>query len=186
MSIRVATWPSGTRVVWKELTWGEYKRINSSQSPIVVKAYEVYGLCIVEGPQPEEVTAGIMMYIYQYEIDSSPFAGTFRSISGPLQYYREKVSSTYLLSAQALIASVLRVPFETMETWTSDTFLTRLAQAELIAGVPLNPVDPATLPNNQTNDKKQRPKRPLTNAQQIAIERKKNDIPNFKSKGKTR
>lgn len=185
MSTRVATWPIGTRVTWRGLTWGEYRKIQSLQEPPAVKALEVYNLCKIEGPRPDEVSAGIMMWIFQYELEKSPFSGSFTAISGPLQQSREKVTNTYLLSAQAFIASVFKVPFEKMDEWNSDMFLCRLAQAEFIAGVPLNPVDPAVSKPNALVDKGKRPKKPLTTAQQIAFERRNNDRLNNQSPAAT-
>lgn len=174
MSIRAATWPSGTRVVFRDLTWGEYQKARSHQGSSAERALDVYTLCLIDGPSPNVVTAGIMMWICLEEMEKSPFSGTFRAISLPLAQAREKVTGTFLLSAQAFIASVLRVPFEIMETWDGDTFLTRLAQAEFVSGVPLNPLDP-TAP--AAPNQKKVGKRPLSPAQQIAVERK-NDIRN--------
>lgn len=184
MSIRVATWPSGTRVSWRSLAWGEYNRINSLQVSFFEKAFEIYTLCLVSGPPPEVVTAGIMSWIAQDELEKSPFSGTFKTISLPLEQARAKVTSTYLLSAQAFIASVFKIPFEKMNDWDSDTFLCRLAQAEFVSGVPLNPVDTTAAPVGSSGSKNTKLKKPLTNAQQIAIDRKNNDRPNTKSSGK--
>jgi hypothetical protein len=170
MSIRVAIWPSGTRVTWRSLSWGEYRKIKSLPGPPAEKALEVYTLCVTEGPRPDEIAAGIMMWLSQYELDSSPFSGSFQTLSGPLQQIRDKVSSTYLLSAQAFIAAVFKIPFEKMDEWDSDTFLTRIAQAEFMSGVPLNPVDPMAIKSGKSKIKQG--KKPLTNAQQIAIDRR--------------
>jgi hypothetical protein len=183
MTTRVAVWPSGTCVVWKAITWGEYRRIRALPEPPAVKAMAVYSFCRVEGPQPNEVIAGIMMWISQYELENSPFAGSFTALSLPLEQARAKVANTYLLSAQAFIASVLKVPFDKMEEWDADTLLIRLAQAELIAGVPLNVVDPST---NQTSKMAKSDttirKKPLTSNQQTALARRnENDRTNIKS-----
>lgn len=182
MPTRAAIWPSGTRVVWRDLTWGEHRKVRSHQGPPAEKALEVYQTCVLEGPEPDRVPAGIMMWIFQVTIEQSPFSGTLKSLSLPLEEKRQRVTGSFLLSAQALIASVFKVPFETMDTWDGDTFLTRIAQAEFIAGVPLNPVDP----NAKKQGNKKRPKKPLTNAQQMAIDRKnENARPNQSSSGQT-
>jgi hypothetical protein len=113
-----------------------------------------------------------MMWLWQYELENSPFSGSFNSISGPLQEFRDRVHNKYLLSAQAFIAAVFKIPFEKMDDWDSDTFLTRLAQAELMSGVPLNPVDPTATQLGVPTGKLARPKKPLTNIQQMAVDRK--------------
>src|SRR5665213_2707645 len=172
MSIRVATWPNGTRVAWRSLSWGEYRKIVSLQGPPAEKAFETYTLCVTDGPRPDRIAAGIMMWLWQYELENSPFSGSFKSISGPLQEFRDRVHDKYLLSAQAFIAAVFKIPFEKMDEWDSDTFLTRLAQAELMSGVPLNPVDPTATQSGSSKGKLARPKKSLTNAQQMAVDKK--------------
>lgn len=170
MSTRAATWPSGIRVVWRTLTWGEYRKVSSIQGPPAEKALEVYKLSIVDGPRVDEIPAGIMMWVFRKQMDENPFSGTFQTLSGPLQQARDNVTGSFLLTAQGLIASVLRVPFEIMESWDSETFLTRLAQAEFIAGVPLNPVDPNAAKNKKGAARRQ--KKPLTKIQQMAVDRR--------------
>jgi hypothetical protein len=166
-----ATWPDGISVTFRSLTWGEYRDVQSLQGPPAEKALEVYHLCIIDGPTPERVPAGIMMWLFQNEITRSPFTGSFQAISVPLQKFREKVTGNYLLSAQAMIASVFKIPFETMDNWDSNTFFTRLAQAEFVSGVPLNPIDPNS-PVNKQGQPMRKLKKQLTPAQMIATERK--------------
>jgi hypothetical protein len=113
-----------------------------------------------------------MMWIYQDELENNPFNGSFKSLIIPLQNSREKVSSTYLLSAQAFIASVFKIPFEAMDGWDSETFLCRLAQAEFVSGVPLNPVDPTAPQHGLSGGKGKKPKRQLTPAQQKVVDKK--------------
>lgn len=83
-----------------------------------------------------------------------------------------------------MIASVFKIPFAEMDAWTSDTFFTRLAQAEFVSGVPLNPVDPS-IPTDKNGKPLRRLKKDLTSAQQIAVERK-NDPNNQPGAGKTK
>lgn len=177
MPSRAAIWPSGTRVTWRGLTWGEYREVQAHQGPPAEKALEVYQKCLIEGPRPNEIPAGIMMWVYNYELENSPFSGSFQSLSLPLEKARAKVSGTYLLSAQAFIAAVFKLPFAEMDKWDAETFLTRLAQAEFVSGAPLNPVDPQAQPAQKAPA---RPKKPLTDGQKIALERRQNDRPNPK------
>ena len=170
MTTRAATWPSGTRVVWRDLTWGEYRDARSRQGPPAEVALHVYKLCVVHGPRPEEIPAGIMMWIYKDQLEKSPFSGSFQTLSLPLENARKKVTDSYLLCAQAFIASVFKIPIEVMDGWDSETLLTRLAQAEFVSGVPLNPMDPKSVKDSKS--KLQRKKKQLTDAQQIALERR--------------
>lgn len=173
MSIRVAVWPSGTCITWRPMSWGEYRKIQSLQEPPAAKALEVYTLCRVEGPYPDKVMAGPMMWIFQYELENSPFSGSFQTLSLPLEQARAKLAGTYLLTAQAFISSVFKIPFEKMEEWDAETFLLRVAQAEFIAGVPLNPVDPKTIksPKMGQGNKANPNKKQLTTTQQMALDR---------------
>ncbi len=170
MTTRAATWPSGTRVVWRDLTWGEYRDARSRLGPPAEIALHVYKLCVIHGPRPEEIPAGIMMWIYKDQLEKSPFSGAFQTIPLPLENARKKVGDSYLLCAQAFIASVFKIPFEVMDGWSAETLLVRLAQAEFVSGVPLNPVDPKTAKSAKGGNK--RPKKPLTDAQQAVIERR--------------
>lgn len=173
-----AIWPSGVSVTYRSLTWGEFREIGSLQGSSAEKALELYKKCVVDGPREDRVPAGIMMWLFNNEFGQNPFTGSFHAISAPLQQTRDAVTGSYLLCAQAMIASVFKIPFDIMDTWDAKTFLTRLSQAEFIAGVPLNPVDPS-VPQDKKNSKG-RPKKSLTQAQQMAVERHQNDRSNVK------
>lgn len=179
-----ATWPGGISVTFRSLTWGEFRKAQSLLGPPAEKALEVYKLIVVDGPGVDRIPAGIMLWVYQTELTKSPFAGSFQALSLPLQKYREKVTGNYLLSAQAMIASVFKVPFLEMDSWDSDTFFTRLAQAEFVSGVPLNPVDPSA-PVGKDGKPLRKLKQSLTGAQQLAVERK-NDPTNRQGAGSTK
>lgn len=170
MITRAAVWPSGTRVVWRSLTWGEYRDLKSLQGVPAEKALEVYKLVLLDGPGPDKVPAGIMLWIGNHELEQTPFGGAFQILNKSLQEARAKVQTSYLLSAQAFISSVFKIPFGDMNAWDSDTFLQRLAQAEFVSGVPLNPVDPSAPVSKEL--RQSRKKKPLNNTQQMAVERK--------------
>lgn len=172
MTVRVATWPSGTRVSWRSPSWGEYKEVNSFHGPPAERAQKLYELIKIDGPSIDRVPAGIPMWLLQYEMENSAFSGTFQALSQQLEQFRNKVRDTYLLSAQAYIASVFKVPFEKMDEWDSDTFLTRLAQAELVSGSTLNPMDPQASKSRNSKVDAKRPKKPLTPTQQKVVDNK--------------
>lgn len=167
MANRIATWPSGTRVVWRPLTWAEFKKARSYKGPEAVQALELYRLCKLEGPAPEFLPAGPMLWIRKYELEQSPFTGDFTKLSSQLQKSRDDVSNSYLIAAQALIVAMFRIPFSEVEGWDADTFLRRLAQAEFIAGKPLDPINPAATPNAPSKPRKQ-----LTSRQALSLKRK--------------
>lgn len=176
-----ATWPSGATVVYRSLTWGEYREVSSLQGPPAEKALELYKRCVTEGPREDKVPAGIMMWIYQSELGRSPFSGSFQAIAGQLDQARAKVTDSYLLCAQAMIASVFKISFEEMNAWDANTFLTRLSQAEFISGVPLNPVDPTAPKDKKGNTRR---KKPLTPAQQKVMEKRSPTAGDLISQGK--
>src|SRR5271168_4813840 len=179
-----ATWPDGVRVTYRSLTWGEFREAQELIGPPAEKALGVYKLCVVDGPDVEHVPAGIMMWIYTAELAKSPFAGSFQALSRPLQQYRDKITGSYLLCAQALIASVFKIPFSDMDTWTSDIFFTRLAQAEFVSGVPLNPVDP-TVPVDAKGKPVRKAKKPIRGSEKESFSYVR-DNNNTKSPGPTK
>lgn len=168
MANRIGIWPSGTKVVWRPLSWGEYQKMNSLSSSKEENAVELYKLCRISGPATEKVTAGIVSWIYNYEMKGSFFSGDFQKVVNALHKNREWLSTNYIHAAQALIGHVFHTPFEEMKNWDEDTFLHRLVQAEFISGKPLDPV------NNSVKEvsSNKRQKKQLTEAQRLAIERR--------------
>jgi hypothetical protein len=178
MTTRAATWPSGTRVVWRSLTWGEFREIRSLRGTPAEIALAVYQTCLLEGPPPELVPAGAMLWISRDELENSPFAGSFTSLSRALQQIRNTLPNDYLLCAQAFIASVFKIPFGDMDDWDANTLLTRLAQAEFVSGVPLNPVDPKA--SKSRGHKKGAPASKMTDAQRKILDKRGTPAPTTK------
>lgn len=149
-----AIWPStrdpqGTLVLWRSLTWAEYKRalaqyghIDLTESGPMDLYLWVYRAVVKVGPHPDEVTAGIAAYVGLHQLRGNPFSGDFNSVAGKLQEKRAWLANSYLDSARAVVAATFHVPFETMDTWDPDTFFERVAQAEHAIGAQFNPADP--------------------------------------------
>jgi len=152
--VQVGTWPQlgldgGGKpvpgpvlvVAWRQLSWKEYNSFRFRTKDLALYA-DIYDKCLVKGPPLAEVPAGIAFFIGKQEIENCPFSGEFASISKNLQKARARVGGSWLLSAQAVIASVLHYSLDDVTTWPADVFFERLAQAEQLTGTPLNPEDP--------------------------------------------
>ena len=138
-----AVWPSGLRVVWHGLSWADFNRLQSQSDTRPMGLYlEVYRTCVLEGPPPDQVPAGVMVWIGRRELEQSPFTGQYQPIKNLLEAKRAQVRGNYLLLASAVISNVLHVPMETISLWDADEVFTRLAQAESLVGKPVEPADP--------------------------------------------
>lgn len=167
-----AIWPDGYHVVWRNLTWKEYNQLKPEwdrrifADPISVYL-EVYRLCKVRGPEIGVIAAGIVNWIGKHQMIGNPFNGEFQTITKAIQIARLEVSNTFLLGAQAIIASAFKISLEEMDTWDSETFFRRLAQAEIVMGRAVEPGNPAEDPKL----KARKQKRPLNKSQELVLER---------------
>jgi hypothetical protein len=142
MSFRKATWPSGTLVIWRPLTWTEFRFIAEGDGPVWAKYLQVYETCLQQGPRVDVVGYGIVEWIGKYELLNSPFTGNYKTIVKSLQEKRAWVTGSYLNSARALVSAIFKYRFEEIDDWDADKFMSRLAQAEFVMGRPLEPSDP--------------------------------------------
>lgn len=172
-----AYWPSGQAVRWRTLSWKEFQKFRSLQLQHPNSSMEVYlalyrAVCL-EGPLPEEVSAGIVDYIGEQCLDRNPFNGRYEDVSLALAVKRD--SMEYLGHARALVAGLFHYSFEEIDTWDADLFFERLAQAEFLSGRSLAPEDPDAeakpgVPGPKDQAQKIR-KKELTATQQLAMER---------------
>lgn len=173
MSQFYAQWRDGFQVVWRNLTWGEYRkfkdRYESSQfvEPMDI-ALEVYKAVRIEGPEPNFVPAGIPAYICKQQMLNNPFSGRFEDIAPAVEMARRVVTNDYLLSAKALISATLNYRPEEIDNWDPNTFFIRLAQTEVANGRTFDPVDPKAIP---TKGVRPNHKKTLTPAQQKVLDR---------------
>lgn len=177
MSQYVARWRDGYQVVWRNLTWAEYrtfqKRYEESpfEEPMDV-ALDIYRLVYLKGPDPKVVPAGIAAFITKQQMRNNPFSGRYTDLMPAVAMARQIVNSDYLLSAKGLIAATLNYKPEEVDGWEPNTFFLRLAQAEVASGRTFDPVDPRTPKDAKGNPvNKKPPHRPLTQAQQNAMDR---------------
>ena len=152
-----ATWASGTRVRWRTPTWKEFQGLYRSADPRPVRNLKFYQLCVVEGPRPDQVPAGIVAWLGVNMLDQSPFTGQLEPLQQYLQLSRSWFQSSYLENAKALIAGTFRYSFEEIEGWDAEIFFKRLAAAEFLVNRGLDPADPgATKEQRQMTDAQRR------------------------------
>lgn len=176
MSHYVARWRDGFEVVWRNLTWGEYRgfRQRYEQSPFqepMDVALAIYETVRVEGPDPKFVPAGIPGYICKQQMLNNPFSGRFEDVAPAMEMARRIVTGDYLLSAKALIAATLNYRPEEIDSWDPNTFFLRLAQTEIANGRTFDPVDPRALKDSTGKPVPPKIKKNLSPTQQKALDR---------------
>lgn len=143
-----AVWKSETEVpayypvVWRDLTLAEHQRFRSRSEHLRIVFCDIYETIVLEGPDLAHAPAGIVAWVARQQLEQNPFSGQFRPIHNALQQARQRVDSSWFHAAKAVIASSFRYSFEEIESWPPDLFFERVAQAELLTGVPLEPADP--------------------------------------------
>lgn len=150
MSTYRAQW-SDQIVIWRDLTWSEYRQLIPPNELVFPKdsgiidpmwAMEVYKTCCISGPTPPFVMAGIVQQIAAQQLVNNPFAGDYESIDKALTNARNKVNSSYLNAAKALICAAFHYKMEEIDNWSADIFFMRLAQSELVLGEVIKLKDP--------------------------------------------
>ena len=175
----IAAWKSGVAVRWRSLTWSEYRQFKQQMtygSPVEVYI-DLYRAVLLEGPDLVDASAGIVDFVGRSMLETNPFGGEYLDIAHALNAKRS--SQTYLDTARALVAGLFHYSFEEIDTWDADTFFQRVAQAEFLAGRPIDPEDPAIAiaeAEAKKDPTKRRPpprrqKKPLTQAQQMVADR---------------
>lgn len=173
----IAAWKDGTAVVWKGLSWAEYRTFSrrlQAESPIEVYI-DLYRALVVEGPDVGEAPAGVVEFVAKSMLETNPFGGQFPDIQHALTVRRD--AQDYLQNAKALVAGIFRYTFEEIDTWDADTFFDRVAKAEFLAGKTLDPENPAEVAaaleakRSGKQPPQRRKKKPLTEAQQMVLDR---------------
>ena len=149
MSKWEAIWSSGIRIVWRSLLWKEFQDLQVRPFMCPMDRYlEVYRICVLEGPHPEQASFGTVTWLGTREMEQSPFSGRYEPIAHALADKRAKIAGNYLFAGAGLIAAALHVPFDAIAGWDADEFFDHLAQAEFIAGKPLEPTNPNAKPGD--------------------------------------
>ena len=147
-----ATWPGGTRVRFRTLTWKEFQHFSTLPLSKPARNLAVYQACLLSGPPPDQVPAGVVAWIGCEQIDQSPFGCKFKILNQYLQLGRNWLGSSYIHQAQALVAGTLHYTPEQVESMDAETFFKRLAAAELLVGKRLDPADPAKTEKERKED----------------------------------
>jgi hypothetical protein len=161
--------PNGTRVLWRALTWKEFKTFSEKYGHIeLTQIYpmglymEIYELLLVAGPHPSEVTAGIAANVALQQLQNNPYSGDIDAVVSKLVEKRNWIKSSYLEGCRAVVAATFHIPFETMDTWEPDTLFERFAQAEHAVGMQWNPADPRAAVEPDKQSQSQSPQRPVS------------------------
>lgn len=126
-----------------------------------------------ENPDIKHVSAGIVYFLGNRLIRDSVFNSDWNAITKTLAEHRDRLNVSYFEQCKAVIASIFDYTFEEIDSWDDYTFFDRLAKAELIVGKDLNPQPLDTSPRKKDATEK-RQKKPLTEGQKIALERRYN------------
>jgi hypothetical protein len=161
-----------THVRWRSLTREECRRIAALPGTDIARWCAVYEACRVEGPSLEEVPAGIVAWIGKQQFENNPFFGGFESIRNALYQARHRVESSWYASARAVLASTFRYSFEEIDGWPPEIFFERVAQAEMLTGVPLEPADPNAKKKPPRGQRTQRTPAPATEKHSGNVDRR--------------
>lgn len=134
--------PAYYSVAWRDLTLDEHRRFRSRADNLRLVYCDIYEACLLEGPGLEQAPAGIVCWIAKQQLEENPFSGGFKAIAKSLVQARARVENSWFLNAQAVLAATFRYTLEEVESWPPSVFFERVAQAEMLTGVPLNPEDP--------------------------------------------
>lgn len=141
--------PAFYSVIWRDLTLAEHQRFRRRGDHQRIVFCDIYEAILVEGPDLSKAPAGVVAWIARQQLEENPFSGQFRPLHNAVYKAREQVNSSWFQAAKAVIASTFRYTFEEIENWSPELFFERVAQAELLTGVPLEPADPeAKQPEN--------------------------------------
>jgi hypothetical protein len=180
MASFVADWADGTRIVWRSVTWEEYRRFRSRiKAKPLGASLEIYEAVLLHGPPLDQVPAGVCSYIAQAVMASNPFSGNYDDVKRSLDVNRHNLASSWLVTAKALICHIFDYTFEEVDKWDADKFFERLVQAEFIAGKPLEPAKPKPQKKKsaggdlfqQEREQSDKDRKPLTRAQQMVMDR---------------
>jgi hypothetical protein len=164
-----AQWADGTVVRWRALSWVEYRRFQHRVSALdATTVCDIYTTCVIQGPPPERVPAGVAQFICEQLLEGNPFGGDAKLLKQAVSQARQQLQNSYFLQARALIMRAFHCSFEDIDKWDASLFFERLAMAEMIVGVNVEPVDPRAAKDHQS---KIPAARPMNITQAIAAER---------------
>src|ERR1039458_4016556 len=134
-----ATWPGGTRVRFRTLTWKEFQHFSTLPLSKPARNLAVYKAYLLSGPLPDQVPAGVVAWIGCEQIDQSPFGSKFKILNQYLQLGRNWLGSSYIHQAQALVAGTLHYTPEQVESMDAEKFFKRLAARRVAGGQAAGP-----------------------------------------------
>lgn len=151
-------WPNGTRVRWRLLRWQEHRRARLLLASEPASAYlAAYRTARIEGPEPDRVPAGVVVWIGRHLLENDPFSGTYDPVRRTLEAARAAVRSSYLDAARAVVCHLFHFRWDEVEQLDSSQFFRLVAAAELLTGVPLEPADPSAPPQAGLQRRPERP-----------------------------
>jgi len=129
-------------VKWRDLNYSELQGFRQTREHSRIVFTRIYEACVVDGPSLDDIPAGIAVWIAKQQLEQNPFNGRYETIAPALEAARSKVTANWRKAACAVVAGTFRYSLEEIDSWPPDVFLERLAMAELLTGIPVNPADP--------------------------------------------
>ena len=148
----IARWRNGRELIFRPLTWAEYRRFEQEAlyRPEMSVYCDIYRAAVLQGPalgvlqapSATDASAGLVEFVGRTLFDESVFSGRYADVKQALEIKRTALQSNYLLAARAVIGSLFHKTDEEMDAWDADTFFDYVARAEFISGRPFEPGDP--------------------------------------------
>lgn len=140
--------PDGTSVEWRPITWGEYRKLESTletdNGPAVWHLYDaVAGLCITNFHCPiaeeyDDLPAGVIGSIGEVILSETGFISTKELVQKQIDNARYRVRSNYYTTGVAYICSAFHLKPSEVDDLTVDQFMDYLAMAEITLGVDID------------------------------------------------
>lgn len=173
-----AVWASGVAIRFRMPTWAEFRKAHASSAQPAIRNLWVYRACVVEGPPPHLVPAGVVAWLGIELIDKNAFTGQFQLVNRHLQLSRQWLGNSFLEHARALVAGTFRYTFEEIDTWDAETFFKRFAQAEVLVGKRIDTQDP----NLSEEERQKQHDQARSNAKREAWLQKKREVDQRRAK----
>jgi hypothetical protein len=134
------SFPDGTAVHWRSLTWGEYRKLTDTyppeHGPASFHLYDaVAGLCVIDFECPiaqtfDDLPAGVIASVADLILVETGFIPTEELVQKQIDAARQRVGRNYYHTAVAHICAVFHYKPHEVDELTIEEFMDLLAMAE--------------------------------------------------------
>lgn len=139
--------PDGTKVHWRALTWGEYRKLSTlkiENGPAIWYLYDaVAGLCVIDFECPiadeyDDLPAGVIEAIGETILEQTGFIPTKDLVQRQIDSARGRIQKDYYHTAVAYICTAFNYKPKEVDDFTIEEFMDHLAMAEVALGADIS------------------------------------------------